>query len=437
MHRRGFMITASTAASAYLLKANGAATANVIACVARVDLTPPMSMKATLGGYGARMSKPAEGVHDRVWLKCLVLSDGSKRLAIVTADALGFPPPVRAALLEKLKSQNTNLDEVLLLPSHSHNSFDIFALHPKNIYRIPQIGVFQQEAFDHVVARLTEVIIKANQQLVPVKIGTERMMLPGWNRNRRGVGISDPDFTLTRVDDVNGKPVAALVFWPAHPTFLSAKEMLFSGDWPGYLQRSLEALIGSNATVLYVNGAQGDQSPTPRPQSGASPWEKAEDYGRDLALQAYGLWRKITPTDDVSMNWQRCTFALPKRVKHKDFFKIGGLEYGLLDSGLEGMLNSLFPAESQSLAVRINDLLVVGVPGEMAAELGMEVKKAVQQASGAKYVVIGGLADEWVSYMLSAREYNRGGYEATISFYGETLGPTVVEAVVKNASGLK
>jgi neutral ceramidase len=101
------------------------------------------------------------------------------------------------------------------------------------------------------------------------------------------------------------------------------------------------------------------------------------------------------------------------------------------------MLQSLFPSESQSLAVRIGDLLIVGVPGEMAAELGMEVKKRVQQATGAKYVVIGGLADEWISYMLSAKEYTRGGYEATISFYGETLGPTVVEAVAKNASSLK
>ena len=30
-------------------------------------------MKAALGGYGARMSKPAVGVHDAVWAKALVL----------------------------------------------------------------------------------------------------------------------------------------------------------------------------------------------------------------------------------------------------------------------------------------------------------------------------------------------------------------------------
>src|SRR3982750_1582435 len=153
MHRRDFLLTSAVTS---LGLAAGAELAGLHAGVACVDPPPPMSMKAALGGYGERMSKPAVGVHDRVWAKCVVLSHGTKRLAPVPADALGFPPPVRVAVLEKLKSQNVTVDEVLLLPSHSHNSFDIFALHPKNIFRIPQIGLFQQEAFNHVVAKLVE-----------------------------------------------------------------------------------------------------------------------------------------------------------------------------------------------------------------------------------------------------------------------------------------
>src|SRR3954454_15534654 len=101
MHRRDFLLT--SAAASWCLAA-GAELAGLHAGVACVDLTPPMSMKAALGGYGERMSKPAVGVHDRVWVKCVTLSDGVKRLALVTADALGFPPPVRVAVMEKLKS---------------------------------------------------------------------------------------------------------------------------------------------------------------------------------------------------------------------------------------------------------------------------------------------------------------------------------------------
>ena len=48
--------------------------AELKAGVARLDITPPLSMKATLGGYGDRMNKPATGVHDRVFAKALVLA---------------------------------------------------------------------------------------------------------------------------------------------------------------------------------------------------------------------------------------------------------------------------------------------------------------------------------------------------------------------------
>ena len=57
-------------------------TSTIQAGVARVNLTPPLEMKAALGGYGARMSKPAVGVHDNVWAKALVVEKGGRRFAL-------------------------------------------------------------------------------------------------------------------------------------------------------------------------------------------------------------------------------------------------------------------------------------------------------------------------------------------------------------------
>src|SRR5204863_1793863 len=62
------------------------------ASVGRENLTPPLELKATLGGYGERMSKPAFGVHDAVWAKAVVFNEGERKFALVTADVLGFPP---------------------------------------------------------------------------------------------------------------------------------------------------------------------------------------------------------------------------------------------------------------------------------------------------------------------------------------------------------
>jgi hypothetical protein len=73
----------------------------------------------------------------------------------------------------------------------------------------------------------------------------------------------------------------------------------------------------------------------------------------------------------------------------------------------------------------------------MAAQLGIETKAKARQLTGASSITIGGLADEWVSYILPAEEYRKGGYEASVSFYGETLGRTMVEGVVRASGGLK
>ncbi len=405
--------------------------------VARVDFTPPLSLQASLGGYGARMSKPATGVHDRVWAKAMVASDGSRRFALVTADVLAFPPGFKSAVVKALGNDGWKDEQIMLLPSHSHTSLDMMAIHPKNTLNIPQIGIFNRQLFDLTVANLAKVITEASRDLVSVRVGTHSVALHGWNRNRRKDNTAcDSDLTITRIDTAAGKPLAVLVNWTAHPTFMDAEDMMFSGDWPGHLQRTVEALIGQNVSVLYFNGAEGDQSPTPRPDSGG-PYEKADRYGRELGIIVWREWEKIKTAPAPTFSYRLESITLPKRTHHPDFMRTGGAEYGLNEQLIAGLLALLFPTETHSISLRLGDLLIIGVPGEMTAELGTSVKSRVRQAIGAKHVVIGGLADEWISYVLSAEEYKKGGYEASMSFYGETLGQVVVEGVVKGASRLK
>ena len=124
--------------------ANNAAEASSLrAGVARVNLTPPLEMRAALGGYGARMSKPAVGVHDAIWAKALVLAQDERKFVVVTADILAFPPGFKAAVIERLTTNGWSADQVMLLASHSHTSIDMMALHPGNVFGIPQAGIFQ------------------------------------------------------------------------------------------------------------------------------------------------------------------------------------------------------------------------------------------------------------------------------------------------------
>jgi len=405
--------------------------------VARVNLTPPLAMKAALGGYGARMSKPAIGVHDAVWAKALVTVKGEQRFVLVTADVLAFPPQFKAAVIQRLAAEGWTANQVMLLPSHTHTSLDMMALHPGNTFALPQVGVFHKELFDYTADQLARVIREAGQKLQPVRAGSATISVPDRNRNRRHGGAThDMDLTVTRVDTSEGKPLAALVNWTAHPTFMDDEDMLFSGDWPGHLQRTLEALIGPGVTAMFYNGAEGDQSPTP-PAEGGSNWERAERYGRTMGIEAWRVWEKIRPREIQTFGYHTETMALPKPVGHPDFMKTGGAEYGLNEAMMQSFLDHLQPTQTHSTGFRMGDLVILGVPGEMAAQLGMETKAKARAITGATSVTIGGLADEWVSYILPATEYRTGGYEASVSFYGETLGTTITEGVIRAAEGLK
>ena len=170
---------------------------------------------------------------------------------------------------------------------------------------------------------------------------------------------------------------------------------------------------------------------------------RTEAYGRDIALVAWSCWKGIKPAPNARLAFHLEEFSLPKKERHKDFLKNDGLLANLLAKSLDAMLEKLFPEQTHSHLLRIGDLVVIGVPGELTAELGTALVGRAKAAmeigpKGPKVdIVIGGLADEWISYMLSEAEYQHGGYEATVSFYGPKLGATVVEAAARGAAKVK
>jgi hypothetical protein len=409
-----------------------------LAGVAKVDITPPLEMKASLGGYGERMSQPATGVHDRLWAKALVMKTGDKKYALVTADALGFPPAVKPAVMEKIEQSGWKREEVMLLPSHSHASFDMTAINPDNTFGIPQLGIYQPELFSLVVERIAQAILEAGSKSAPVTFGVDSRTLEDWAANRReGQSEKDEVLTVARFDLKDGSPLALLIGWAAHPTFMGAEEMMFSGGWPGAMQRQVETLVDGDVVALYYNGAQGDQRPVARPDSGASAWEKAERYGTGLGKLAAELAGQVEtrPVEVFDHNLQ--TVELPPRTWHPDFMQTGGSEYGMRPEIMEMLIQQMVPETSTVGAVRINDFMIVGIPGELASGLGKGLKQKVSELTGASQVTIGGLANEWISYILSPEEYTRGLYEASVSFYGPRLGPTIVQAAEEVAAPLK
>ena len=402
--------------------------------VSRVNLTPPLEWQYSLGGYGERMSKPAAGIHDSIWVKALVIKDAQKKYALITMDILALPPNVKPEVLTLLAAGGWKSDNLMLLPSHSHASLDMSAINDKNNLNNPYIGFYDPRLLEFVVNAIVKAVKQADQDYKLVKIGTGREEVSGMNRNRRGENGVDEDLTVTRIDLGDNKPLAVLVNWTAHPTITGSEDMLVSGEWPGFLQKELENLIDNNVLCMYFNGAEGDQSYVLKSREGDH-YQQAEAYGKAMAAKAFSTYNTLKPAPISVFAYNSVTCKLPEPRLHPGFADTGGEEYGINEQSAPYIFEAMCPASTEISALRLGDLLIVGAPGEMTYSLGGYIKKQLE-SKGVAYPVIGGLANEWLSYILSPAQYAKGGYEASVSFYGPELGPLISQSMMKAAGSL-
>jgi hypothetical protein len=79
----------------------------------------------------------------------------------------------------------------------------------------------------------------------------------------------------------------------------------------------------------------------------------------------------------------------------------------------------------------------VGVPGEPICEVGRAVEEAVRKA-GIEQPITVGLSNDYIGYIVNAKEYAHAGYEVDQrSYYGPTLGERIAEAAGETARAAK
>src|SRR5688572_32508103 len=112
----GEEVRAAILLAALALPATAHAAAELKAGVARVEITPSTFM--TMYGYANRKCGPANGTHDPLFAKVLVLESGDSRMALVTAD-LGS---LVSANLRRDVASKLGIPVVLLAASHTHSA---------------------------------------------------------------------------------------------------------------------------------------------------------------------------------------------------------------------------------------------------------------------------------------------------------------------------
>lgn len=405
--------------------------------VARAEITPPVDKRdIPLNGYGARKKRPAAGVHDKIFVKALVLSSANgsptkerTRVAIVTTDLCMLTRDIRLEVLRKLKGSGIDGTNLLLSASHTHS---VPAAMDRRWLMEQVFGSFDEELFDSITSQIAKTVKEAYAGLQPAKVGIASTMAYGLNRNRREPSynydtrlfstppseagfITDGELWVMEVTDLDGESVALLINFAAHPTILGADNLLVSADWPGAMQRSLEREL-KDATVLYINGAVGDQAPDD--QEEGDDFGKMERFGERVADEVRELLDEIELKDEIKIASSILYQELP-RLRYKFF---------TLPKFLTRRLG--FDTQAIIMAIRIGDAVLVGIPGEPIAEVGLEIKLKSRKA-GFKHPAIVGLANDYIGYIVNEKEYKKGGYETTMCFFGKNTGAIISDAALK------
>jgi len=405
------------------------AAAQFRAGAAKVDITPDVqAMKVPLGGYAARRAAPATGMHDPVFARALILSEGSAKAGVVSVDLCFVPASLASEVVRRVQAAGVtglDADHLLLAATHSHTAPDPLAMHRRNSFTYTGWTRFAPALLAFTAERIAQAIVQADRRQVPAQAGWGAQQTRGLNRNRRDEPVVDPALTLLKVTDATGRPLAALVNFAAHPTLYGDKMMAVSADWPGVMTADMEKVMGNGAVCLFLNGAEGDAAP--KEAEGMTADARVQDYGHRVGQTARSLLNTITTRSKPVLAAWTHTITLPPR-KANGMFLLAAATYGASIPQARQLVDGLMPETSTFHFIRIGDLLLMGFPCEPSGELGLAAKAEARKAGFALPVVVA-LANDWLAYALTPAQYRAGKYEAMMSFYGDQLGPTLLASL--------
>lgn len=405
----------------------GNANAEITAGAAKVNITPdPKQFGYQLGGYVApqRTGHNATGIHDACYARALVISDGSRKAAVVSLDLCFMPASVKDAVLTRIAAANIPSDAVFLSATHTHSAPDPLAFHAANTGPAGALSTYDSKLTDWVADRIAQSINDANGRLKPARVGSGQMQGLGLNRNRRGEKVTDDEMTALKVTDAEGKPLAAVFVYAAHPVYYGAEMMQVSGDWAGTFERQMEANL-PGGVALFLNGAEGDASPNGADEGTNA--EKIDVYSAKISMKARSLYDRIAPSGDAKVSaWTQVT-QLPPRMPHP-FFLLAASQLHATQQQTRELVDRLMPEKVDVSYVRIGDLLLMGVPGEPTAPIGLQAKQAARDLS-VKCPAIVALTNGWIGYIVTPEQYKAGKYEPTMSFYGDQIGVKMLEGL--------
>lgn len=449
--------------------------------VGRSIITPPLT--APHASWGAQLHVLPDGVDRDLLATVLVVSDGNETAAFCELELVILSRQESDAIRSAVAAEVNILPErVRVCVSHNH------AGPPPSSWNWTTQG---QAALAGYYALLPSLVAGAARQaalaLRPAQVGWGR----GESRvaaNRRetapngrtvtgvnAAGEIDPEVLVVRIDGADGEPIAAIVGYTMHPTFLGPTNRVISPDWPGHMRHVFEQVTGS--PCLFAQGATGDVGPGPKGYS--DDLRAVHALGAQVGCEAARVWLSLDlptvryrhervwesgaplgkwtsepfPEPESLVRSRETTVELPLREQLPVEIAQGNVDAA--QATLDRLQASGAPAteiEAATFAVKranmtlfrsttysgkssapvaihlmqIGSAVFAGVEGEPFSALGTQVKRE----SPFTPTWFGGYTGGWAGYIATPEEFPRTGYEVETSPFAESAAGVLVEATV-------
>jgi hypothetical protein len=381
-----------------------------------VRVVTPEPLLPVSGGVGP--SHPVTRKEGDLTVRALVLQDGETRVAIVSADFLGFP----SILGNKVRSKVRGIrpENILIGATHTHSAPDCYGFPDgKGGFAIDLNYV------DSVCSKMAEAINEANEKLQPASLKIATGEAKGKIAyNYYAEQLYDPRCHVIQMFDREGKPFITLVNYAIHPEVLGSGRGILSPDLIGPLYDRLQEKGGG--TGIFMNSAQGGMvTADNRGADGKDmrTWPECVRIGHLLADEALRIVQTAPEQKQPKLFCAAKTISLPVASPLiRAVMKASPLGYPGRDDGR---------VETQLNVMNLGNAQILTIPGEALPNIGFYLKRKMK----GEHNLLFGLTNDAFGYILTRVDwgsFKRYDYVSRTSL-GEMTGEIFIEEALKFA----
>tara|TARA_R110002167_G_scaffold49412_27_gene144781 strand:+ start:464 stop:1870 length:1407 start_codon:yes stop_codon:yes gene_type:complete len=405
-----------------------AANGVLLAGFSRMNITPKIVTNAPnaahgefnaikMAGYGN--GQIAVGVHDSIFAKAIALQVDDKQIVLISADMVLIPETVVLKVAENLKDLIAR-EQLFFGATHTHSSIGncIPGFVGKSFG-----GEYQPEVVEWLSERITVLVLNALKNKRQAKFSSGFIRAPNLVRNRiiGETGRLNETLELLSIIQENGKKAVVGIF-AAHATTIGTWNYSYSGDYPGYFQRSLEAK-GIDLAMFFA-GTTGSHSY----QGTGEKFDKAKYVGETLADSAMVVLQKMQYDSVMSMASIATELEIPELQAFyvTDRLRLSPYVGGQLMPELKSIYLQGF---------KLNRLVWIAMPYELSGEYGIDLKNALE-VHGYQSALTS-FNGQYLGYIVPQKYYYYDTYEARLmGWYGPSMGDYLMELNFRLANGL-